>query len=356
MAANTWQDLYPAPQPERSPASPPAQPTVPAPVRMSGPVTQTQLYRDAPMEQTYTDLSYAEPIYSGSYPEPTYPAAPSVEEELTAVLETALPETPIPETALPETPYRPSVDPGPRVGRAARALLGARHRPLVHRDVSGGWLRPAVFGAMDGLVTNASLIAGVGGGGAPNHTIVLTGLAGLIAGAFSMATGEYISVCSQNELTEAEVAVEQLQHWRNPQGEERELAAAYVKRGVAPELAEAVAQQISVDPKEAVKVHIREELGIDPDDLPSPWTAAGASFASFTVGALLPLLPYLFGAPAALLMALVLAAVALFAGGASVAQLTGRPPLQGGLRQFSLGALATGMTFLVGLLVGAHVS
>jgi VIT1/CCC1 family predicted Fe2+/Mn2+ transporter len=232
---------------------------------------------------------------------------------------------------------------------------GPKHRVLEHRDVSGGWLRPAVFGAMDGLVTNASLIAGVGGGGAANHTIVLTGLAGLIAGAFSMATGEYISICSQNEFTKAEIAVEQMQHSRNPKGEERELAEVYVKRGVRPDLAAEVARQISGDPEEAIKVHVREELGIDPDDLPSPWTAAGASFASFTVGALIPLMPYLIGLPI-FVLALTLAGVSAFTGGAAVAKLTGRPWLIGGLRQFALGALATGMTFLIGHLIGASIS
>ncbi|MEY9964577.1 VIT1/CCC1 family predicted Fe2+/Mn2+ transporter [Streptacidiphilus sp. MAP12-16] len=314
MAADTqWQDLYPDPSAEQESD------------------WQRSLHV-VPMGQNPVDPQ--EPAYWQQYAD-----GPPAREQA------AVPE---------EAAYPPPRDLGR--AEARRRVLGARHRTLQHRDVSGGWLRPAVFGAMDGLVTNASLIAGVGGGGAANHTIVLTGLAGLIAGAFSMATGEYISVCSQNELTEAEVAVEQLQHWRNPQGEERELAQVFVTRGVEPEVAELVARQISADPRQAVKVHVREELGIDPDDLPSPWTAAGASFASFTVGALLPLMPYLFGIPAAFVLALLLAGVASFAGGAAVAQLTGRPPLQGGLRQFGLGALATGMTFLVGLLVGAHVS
>jgi VIT1/CCC1 family predicted Fe2+/Mn2+ transporter len=208
---------------------------------------------------------------------------------------------------------------------------------------------------MDGLVTNASLIAGVGAAGVANHTIILTGLAGLIAGAFSMATGEYISIRSQNELTKAEIAVEQLQHSRDPIGEQYELADVYVKRGVHPGLALEVARQISANPEEAIKVHLREELGIDPDDLPSEWTAAGASFASFTVGALVPLLPYLVGFPM-FVLALVLAGVAAFVGGSAVAKLTGRPVLLGGLRQFSLGALATGMTFLIGHLIGASIS
>lgn len=251
----------------------------------------------------------------------------------------------------PPPPPEQAPAPGGRDQRDA----GGRHRVLEHRDVSGGWLRPAVFGAMDGLVTNASLIAGVGGGGAVTHVIVLTGLAGLIAGAFSMATGEYISIRSQNELTKAEVVVEQLQHFRNPAGKERQLAEIFVKRGVSPDLAVAVSRQISTDPEEAVKLHVREELGIDPDDLPSPWTAAGASFASFTVGALIPLLPYLIGLPV-LVLALMLAAIAAFGGGAAVARLTGRPMLLGGTRQFALGALATGMTFLVGHLIGASIS
>jgi VIT1/CCC1 family predicted Fe2+/Mn2+ transporter len=350
VTGTRWQDLFPTPPTEQGTvgARVPEQPIVQQPI-VQQPYAE-QVYVPEPyLEDTYEGKAYLETpsadvtSVQAPYTETLYRDEPTADEEY---------RTPAADRSAEDQGYRRDMG----RAQARRRVLGARHRVLEHRDVSGGWLRPAVFGAMDGLVTNASLIAGVGGGGAANHTIVLTGLAGLIAGAFSMATGEYISVCSQNELTEAEVVVEQLQHWRDPEGEEQELAAAYVKRGVAPDLAEAVAQQISVDPKEAVKVHIREELGIDPDDLPSPWTAAGASFASFTVGALLPLLPYLLGAPAALVLALLLAAVASFAGGASVAQLTGRPPLQGGLRQFGLGTLATGMTFLVGLLVGAHVS
>ena len=329
VTGTRWQDLFPTPPTGRS--------TVGARVPVQRFVEQPYAERTQ-VEQVVEQVYVEEPSAATPYPATPYPDEPTADEE----------------------PPAPEVDRScrPDIGRAQtrRRVLGARHRVLEHRDVSGGWLRPAVFGAMDGLVTNASLIAGVGGGGAANHTIVLTGLAGLIAGAFSMATGEYISVSSQNEFTEAEVGVEQLQHWRDPEGEERELAEVFVARGVDADLAESVAKQISADPGRALKVHVREELGIDPDDLPSPWTAAGASFVSFTAGALLPLLPYFFGLPLAFVLALLLAGVASFAGGAAVAQLTGRPPLQGGLRQFGLGALATSMTFLVGLLVGAHVS
>jgi VIT1/CCC1 family predicted Fe2+/Mn2+ transporter len=230
------------------------------------------------------------------------------------------------------------------------------HRQLrEHRDVSGGWLRPAVFGAMDGLVTNSSLIAGVGGGGVNNHTIVLTGLAGLIAGAFSMATGEHISVTSQNDLTKAEVELEKMQHFRDPMAKLETLKQAFIDKGVTPNVAETVVRQISADPDRAVAIHVREELGIDPDDLPSPWTAAGASFVSFTIGALIPLSPYLVGYPV-LAVAFALAGVTAMVGGAAVAKLTERPILSGGLRQFVAAFLATGAAFLVGHLIGGQVT
>jgi len=224
-----------------------------------------------------------------------------------------------------------------------------------HRDVSGGWLRPAVFGAMDGLVTNSSLIAGIGGGGGAHGAIILTGVAGLIAGAFSMATGEYISVKSQNELTEAEIELERQQHVRDREGKLDRLTQLFMDKGVSPNLAEAVSRQISADPDRAVATHVREELGIDPDDLPSPRTAAGASFAAFTVGALLPLSPFLLGVPN-LKLALVIAAIAALVGGAAVAKLTDRSMLLGGLRQFTAAFLATGMAFAVGHVIGGHIS
>ena len=224
-----------------------------------------------------------------------------------------------------------------------------------HRDVNGGWLRPAVFGAMDGLVTNSSLIAGIGAGGGGQGMIVLTGIAGLIAGAFSMATGEYISVTSQNELTVAEVELERLQHARDPKGKHARLTEIYREKGVSPNLAEAVVRQISTDPERAVATHVREDLGIDPDDLPSPRTAAIASFASFTVGALIPLAPFLAGFPD-LAAALAIAGVSAFAGGAAVAKLTGRSMLLGGLRQFTAAFLGTGMLILAGDVIGGRAS
>jgi VIT1/CCC1 family predicted Fe2+/Mn2+ transporter len=224
-----------------------------------------------------------------------------------------------------------------------------------HRDVSGGWLRPAVFGAMDGLVTNVSLIAGVGGGGVAPHFIVLTGLAGLAAGALSMATGEYVSVSSQNELVAAEVRKERHELEIHPEAEREELATMLRQRGIDAGLADQVARQISTSPEEALGMHVREELGVDPSELPSPLTAAGASLATFAVGALIPLLPYLLGYDS-LWAALGLAAVAAFVGGGLVARLTDRPFLRGALRQLVLGAFAAGVTYLIGYLVGSSVS
>ncbi|MGO8885983.1 MAG: VIT1/CCC1 transporter family protein [Streptosporangiaceae bacterium] len=233
-----------------------------------------------------------------------------------------------------------------------------------HRDVSGGWLRPAVFGAMDGLVTNASLIAGVGGGGGAHQTIVLTGLAGLAAGAFSMAAGEFVSVSSQNELVEAEVSKERYELENHPDSERRELAAVFRQRGVDADLADRVAQQVSENPEEALGLHVREELGVDHNELPSPVTAAGASLVTFAVGAVIPLLPYLLsgshqssaaGIPL-LALALLFAAIAAFVGGGLVARITARPFLRGAMRQLVLAAVAAGLTYCIGLLVGGASS
>ena len=223
-----------------------------------------------------------------------------------------------------------------------------------HRDVSGGWLRPAVFGAMDGLVTNASLIAGVGGGGGSSHTIVLTGLAGLAAGACSMAAGEFVSVSSQNELIQAEVDKERLELEHNAAAEQAELAGMLRARGVSAATARQAAAEISAHPEKALAVHALEELGVDPGDLPSPLVAAGASLGSFAVGALIPLIPYLAGLDV-LGFALGLAAVAAVVGGGMVARLTSRPFWRGALRQLLLGACAVGITYLIGIAVG-HVT
>jgi len=223
-----------------------------------------------------------------------------------------------------------------------------------HPDVTGGWLRPAVFGAMDGLVSNLALIAGVAGGTrdhADSTAVVLAGLAGLAAGAFSMAAGEYTSVASQSEAAQREIDKERREIIANPVAETDELAQMYVEKGLDPELAREVARQIHVDVDNAVSVHAREELGVDPDDLASPMTAAVSSFLSFAVGALIPVLPYLLGA-GTLVPGLLVTLLALFLCGAVVTQVTSRSWWYGGLRQMLLGAVAAGLTYLFGSLVG----
>jgi len=224
-----------------------------------------------------------------------------------------------------------------------------------HADVSGGWLRPAVFGAMDGLVTNIALISGVGGGGVAPHSIVLTGVAGLVAGAISMGLGEYTSVRTQNEQVEHEVAKERRELERNPEAEANELAELWTARGLPSDLAHQVAEALRDNPDAALRVHAQEELGIDPGETPSPWVAAISSFVCFSVGALVPLLPYFLGATV-LWIALLAGGVGLFVAGALVARFTNRPWWTSGLRQLVLGAAAAGATYLVGRLIGAGVS
>lgn len=212
-----------------------------------------------------------------------------------------------------------------------------------------------MFGAVDGLVTNASLIAGVGGVGVSAHTIVLTGLAGLVAGAFSMGTGEYISVTNQNELVQAEVAVEKRMHEQFPDAERAELAERFVSYGADQLTADRMSAAVSSDADKALQFHAREELGVDPDDLPSPLIAGSASLVAFSLGAVLPLLPYLFGA-AWLWLAMLITAVALLVGGMVVGRLTGRNLVRAGVRQLLLGALAVIVTFGVGQLIGTSVA
>jgi vacuolar iron transporter family protein len=227
-----------------------------------------------------------------------------------------------------------------------------------HPDVTGGWLRPSVFGAMDGLVSNVALIAGVAGGTqhvGNTSAVVLAGVAGLVGGAFSMATGEYVSVASQSEAAAREIAKERREIMRNPVAETAELAEMYVEKGLEPRLAAEVARQIHVDVDNAVHVHAREELGLDPDDLPSPRLAAASSFLSFAVGALVPLLPYLLGS-SSLLPAVALTMLALFGCGAVVAQVTVRPWWYAAVRQVLLGAAAAGVTYALGLLIGGTVA
>jgi len=220
--------------------------------------------------------------------------------------------------------------------------------------VSGGKLRPIVFGAVDGLVTNGSLIAGVGGSGLGRTALILTGLAGLVAGAVSMATGEYISVANQNELVAAEATVERDRLARFPDAEQAELTEVFLGYGVEPAAAAHVAEAINRDPDVALRFHLREELGVDPSALPSPLVAAVASLVSCALGGLIPLLPFLLGSRS-LALALGIVAVALFLGGEAVGRITGRRPCTGGLRQLALGALAVAVAYSIGRIAGSFV-
>jgi VIT1/CCC1 family predicted Fe2+/Mn2+ transporter len=237
-------------------------------------------------------------------------------------------------------------------------IAAAQPRPEIHhnhRDVTGGWLRPAVFGAMDGLISNFSLISGFAGAQASRHLVILSGLGGLVAGAFSMAVGEYVSVASQGDLARAEIEVERYELRHNAAAEQAELAELYISRGVDRALALEVSKQLSRDPDQALEIHSREELGVSAGDLPSPYVAAGSSFVSFSIGAALPVLPFAFGA-SVLWPAAIVAGLALLLAGTIVARITGRPWWYGGLRQLVLGAVAAGVTFAVGAAIGTHIT
>jgi VIT1/CCC1 family predicted Fe2+/Mn2+ transporter len=222
-----------------------------------------------------------------------------------------------------------------------------------HADVSGGWLRAAVFGAMDGLVTNISLVAGVGAAGASPRVIVLTGMAGLVAGAFSMALGEYTSVRTQNEQVDREWRVEGREIRRNPEAEERELAEMFMEMGMSEPTALAAARDVHADEERATLVHVTQELGLDPTEKPSPKVAAVSSLLMFAIGAVIPLLPYLLGF-SSLAAGLVVGGLGLLVAGALAATFTVQPWWRGAIRQLCFGAIAAGATYSVGVLIGVN--
>lgn len=235
---------------------------------------------------------------------------------------------------------------------AAAANAPAKASQREQRDhLPAGWLRP-VSSAMFGLTANASLIAGVNGGGAGPHAIVLTGLAGLAAGALSMAIGRYAAVSSRNELVRAQAHEAGMRLLLQPDAEEARLGKLLRSRGFGAELADSVAHQVSADPEQALAVHLREEFGTDHRHLPSPVTAAAGALASFAAGALIPLLPYLLGF-AALPAALALAAVFACVGGGLVARLTSRPLIRSALRQLLSTAVVVVIIYVIGHFVGA---
>lgn len=223
-----------------------------------------------------------------------------------------------------------------------------------HGDVSGGWLRAATFGAMDGLVTNTALIAGVGAA-ADAHAVLLSGVAGLVAGAFSMALGEYTSVTTANEQIEAEAKVERDAIVRFPEEEKAELVEMLMRRGLSEATARSAAEEIHADEDEAVAVHLTNEIGVHPGETPSPVVAAVSSFLMFAIGAVIPLIPYLLGL-GSLSLGLLCGGVGLLIAGALAAHFTKQPRWLGALRQLLFGAVAVGATYLIGHLIGAAVS
>jgi VIT1/CCC1 family predicted Fe2+/Mn2+ transporter len=236
------------------------------------------------------------------------------------------------------------------------ALSHRKYRAERHGRWSSGAARAAVFGMSDGLVSNLSLVAGVAGASVDRTEVLVVGFAGLVAGALSMAVGEYVSVKANQELLQHELDIERSEIEHDPAGETRELAGIYVERGLDRTTAMSVASKMMEDPDTALEAHAREELGLDPSALGSPVLAATSSFGAFAAGAAIPLLPWLFaGGTVALVVSLVLGVVAALALGAGVALLTRRSRWRSALRQAGLLLFAFVVTNLVGRLVGAAV-
>ncbi|SNQ49843.1 conserved membrane hypothetical protein [Frankia canadensis] len=244
---------------------------------------------------------------------------------------------------------------GMSVRRASRGGIGDGER-WHHGDRSGA-LRAAVFGVNDGLVSNASLVLGFVGSGASSRAILLAGVAGLLAGAFSMGAGEFVSVSSQREMFAAEIRLEEQELRDFPAGEERELALLYQAKGLPKEQAEETARKIMENPETALDTLAREELGLDPDELGSPWATAASSAASFTAGAFVVVLPFLIGSgTGAAVVAVILAAIALAVVGGGLSLLAGDSPRRGATRQLVVGGLAAAAAFGIGGLLGVNVS
>lgn len=233
--------------------------------------------------------------------------------------------------------------------------FGQRER---HSTVGGNALRAAVLGANDGLVSNLSLVMGVAGAELSNRAILITGLAGLVAGALSMALGEWLSVQSSRELYKHEIAIEAKELAEDPEGEVRELTSIYEAKGLAPVQAQQLATQLMADSSSALDTHVREELGINPKELGgSAWVAAGTSFFLFAAGAIVPVAPYLiFSGAGAVIASLVASTVGLFALGAGITMMTGRNPLFSGTRQVIFGLVAAALTFGIGRVIGVTIA
>ena len=236
----------------------------------------------------------------------------------------------------------------------AGGTVGQFARSEGHRTAAqSGTFRAAVFGVNDGLVSNLGLVMGVAGASTDTRYVLLAGVAGLLAGAFSMATGEYVSMRAQRELFENQIEMERQELAEDPKGEQKELELIYRSKGMPNSAAANLASQMMSDPEVALDTHAREELGLNINELGSPWGAAGSSFVSFMIGAIVPVLPYmLLPSSAAFVTSLVLSALALLAVGAMVSSYTGRSVLISALRMLLIGFGAAAITFLVGSAIG----
>ena len=247
--------------------------------------------------------------------------------------------------------------PARRAAAIGRCLTGGRSGGSRHRDVQGGTTRAAVLGAGDGLLTNLSLVLGVAGASTNASAVRLAGVAGLLAGAFSMAAGELVSVRAQQEMVEREVQVERRELAEDPEGERRELAGMYRAQGLSAEDANTVARILSVNPDIALDTHARLELGVDPQAPGSAWRAAVTSFLSFSIGAILPLFPWFFAeGTGAVIASVIIGAIAALALGAAIGAMSGRSVLGTALRQLAVAAVAAAVTYGVGSLLGVSTS
>jgi VIT1/CCC1 family predicted Fe2+/Mn2+ transporter len=242
---------------------------------------------------------------------------------------------------------KPEASPG-----VVTEAIAARER--WHVGGGGGTLRATVFGVSDGLVSNAALVFGFAGATTDASFILLAGVAGLLAGAFSMGAGEYVSMRAQRELFERQIELERQELQDVPEEEKRELILIYKSKGLSEADATRAAENIMADPDVALQTLVREELGLDPDELGSPWGASIGSFVAFALGAIVPVIPFFFSNadwPFVLASGL-LSALALFAVGAALSLFTGRSAILSGLRQLSIGALAAAATFAIGTIIG----
>ncbi len=257
------------------------------------------------------------------------------------------------------------------MGRVHRMTTTERHRVALKKMRAGGdtremvsaeghraggqsgTFRAAVFGVNDGLVSNLSLVMGVAGAGTDSQFVLLAGVAGLLAGAFSMAAGEYVSMSAQRELFENEIATERRELAEDPKGELKELQMIYESKGMPNEAAAKLAAHMMTDPEVALDTHAREELGLDPAELGSPWGAAASSFIAFVIGAIIPVLSYLVASgTTAFVAGMILSAIGLLTVGALISRVTGRNMALSALRMLLIGASAAAITYAVGSVIG----